>query len=158
MSRTLSLAAQVAIYAQQSGEAILPLLTIRHPGMAEGDTIRFVINPVGIWSRGDFYVAFPCDLTLPDDTEDRPPQATLSVSNVDRRMTAFLESSPVAPTVDIELVLESTPDTVEVGYYGMTMREVKYLQTISGSLTYEKMANEGFPKGIFSPTYFPGMF
>lgn len=157
MSRTLSLAAMVALYAQQSDDPIIPLLTVRHPEME--DTLYFALHPTEISSRGQPYLAFPFDLVPPDDNPDRPPQATLILSNVDRRLTAFLESSVLPPTVDIEIVMASSTDTVEAGWYGLTLRQVKYnLQQVSGTLTYEKMAQEGYPRGVFSPSYFSGMF
>ena len=158
MSRTLSLAMLVAIYAQQTSDVIIPLLTIEHPDMEE-EALYFALNTENVTSRGNLYLAFPFDISVPDDTADSPPQAVLSVSNVDRRMAAFLEQSVVPPTITIEIIRAVDPDVVEVGWAGMTLRNVKYnRQDISGSLTYERMQNEGYPKGIFSPTYFPGMF
>ena len=157
MSRTLSLAMLVALFNQQTDDAIIPLLTIEHPGME--DTLRFALNGENITSRGEPYLAFPFDLVVPDDSPDRPPQANLTVSNIDRQMTAFLESSVIPPTVTIEIIMASAPDVVEAAWSGLTLRNVKYnVQSISGSLTYEKMATEGYPRGVFSPSYFPGMF
>ncbi len=157
MSRTVSLAMLVALFNQQTDDAIIPLLTIEHPGME--DTLRFALNGENIISRTFNFLAFPFDLTVPDDSPDRPPQANLSVSNIDRQMTAFLESSVIPPTVAIEIIKASAPDVVEAAWSGLTLRNVKYnVQAISGALTYEKMATEGYPRGVFSPSYFAGMF
>jgi hypothetical protein len=157
MSRTLSLAMLVSIHNQTTNEAVIPLLTITHPDTP--DVLRFALDGVDVTSQGETYQAFPFDLVVPDDTEDRPPQANLTVGNVDRRLTALLESSPLPCKIDIEIVLASTPDTVEVAWYGMDLREVKYnAQTASGALNYEAMEREEYPKGSISPSYFPGAF
>lgn len=159
MSRSLSLAMLVAIYAQQTSDVIIPLLTIEHPDLAPEDILYFALHPTLIRSRNRDYIAFPFDIVVPDDSADTPPQATLTISNVDRRMAAFLEMSVTPPTITIEIIRAIAPDVVEAEWAGLTLRNVKYnLQTISGALTYEKMANEGYPKGIFSPSFFPGMF
>lgn len=178
MSRTLSLAMLVALYAQQTGDVIIPLLTIEHPDMEPEDILHFALNTKPVISRGVTYIAFPFDIIVPDDADDTPPQAVLTVSNVDQRMAAFLEMSIIPPTITIEIIrivgghlpfygsamfgVDVFPgglDTVEASWTGLTLRSVKYnRQNISGNLTYEKMVSEGYPKGIFSPSYFPGMF
>lgn len=157
MSRAVSLQALVALWAQQTNEAIIPLLTITHPEME--DTLRFALNPVDFVSRGETFLAFPFDLQAPSDSADRPPQGNLAVSNIDRRMAAFLEGVITPPQVDLEIVLASTPDTVEVAWLGLELQNPKYnLGRIEGLLQFQKTENEGFPKGILSPSYFPGMF
>jgi hypothetical protein len=157
MSRTLSLAMLMTAFAQETGEAIIPLITISH---AEWDeTIRVAMNGTDIESRGETFIAYPFDLVVPDDSSDRPPQASLTIDNIDRRITESLESTITPPTIDIEIIRSSDPETVEVSWEGLTLREVKYNKTaVSGTLTYEDMVKESFPKGTFTPAYFPGLF
>lgn len=157
----LSMQAAIALFAQQTDEIIVPLLTITHPLMADTDALRFALLKRGdvFASRGQEYLPFPFDLTVPSDSADRPPEGNISISNIDRRMTAFLESVISPPLVDIEIVLASTPDTVEIAWYGLEMQGPKYnLQNISATLQFLRMNNEGFPKGIFSPSHFPMLF
>jgi hypothetical protein len=159
MSSPLSLRALIAIYAQQTNDVIVPLLTIEHPELEPEDTLYFALNTENVISRGIPFLAFPFDIIVPDDSDDAPPQAILTVSNLDRQMTDFLEMSITPPTITIEIILIDTPDIIERSWSGLTLRVVKYnRENISGALTYEKMDSEGFPKGIFSPTHFPGMF
>lgn len=157
MSRTLSLAMLVDAFAQETDEAIIPLITIEHDEWEE--TVRVAMNATDITSRGYTFLAYPFDLVVPDDTSDRPPQAQLTIDNIDRRITESLESSIVPPTITIEIIRSSDPDTVEVSWSNMTLREVKYDKlVISGTLTYEDMERESYPAGSFTPAYFPGLF
>jgi hypothetical protein len=157
MSRTLSLAMLVAAFAQETGEAIIPLVTVTHTELSE--TFRVAMTGADLVSRGNTFYALPFDLVIPDDSPDRPPQATITVDNIDRRFTAAMESTTVPAEITIEIVRGSSPDTVEASWSGLTLKEVKYnMYTVSGTLTYEAIAKESYPKGAFSPGYFPGMF
>jgi len=73
MNNTFSLAMLIAAYAQDTDEAVLPLLTVEHPELPE--PCRYVLNGENIISRGEIYYASYFDLILPDDSGDRPPQA-----------------------------------------------------------------------------------
>jgi hypothetical protein len=159
MSRTLSLAMILNAFSQETDEVILPLITVTHEDWDPADALRAVMNGENIVSRGYTFYALPFDLVIPDDSPDKPPQATVTIDNVDRRLTALLESTVVAPTIDLEIIRASTPDVVEVGFYGMTLKQVKYNSlTVSGTMTYENIATEQYPAGTFSPSYFPGLF
>ncbi|MCL4502052.1 MAG: DUF1833 domain-containing protein [Deltaproteobacteria bacterium] len=158
MSRNLSLSMLVNIYNQNSDDPIYVLLTCARAD-DPGDILRLVLKSTDLVSRGETYTAFPFDISVPDDSADQPPQASLTISNVDRRLTEFLESSLSPITVSIEIVQGSDPDTVEAAWTDLTLRNVKYNQgSAAGQLTYEKLASEGYPKGLFTPAYFQGMF
>lgn len=157
MSRNLSLAMLAAAFAQETDDAIIPLVTIEHPGME--DTLRAALNGVDIVSRGNTFYAYPFDIIVPDDSGDRPPQASLTIDNIDRRITEIIESTIEPCTISIEIIRSSDPETVEAAWYGLSLKEVKYNQlTISGNLLYEDFVRESYPSGSFSPAYFPGMY
>jgi hypothetical protein len=153
----LSLAALVAMWSRESADAIIPLLTITHPEMT--DILRFALHATNIVSRRELFLAFPFDLQMPSDSPDRPSQGQLSISNIDRRMTAYLESISSPPLVTIEIIMLSTPDVVEITCAGLELRKIKYnQQAVTGDLESPRFINEGFPRGIVSPSYFPGAF
>ena len=118
------------------------------------------LNGENLLSRGEIYHASYFDVILPDDSGDRPPQANLQFPNVEREMTALLESSLIPPTVLIELVLASAPDHVEIEFPRLKLQPgTKYnAQNVSGPLLGRRTSREGFPKGIICPSYFPGAF
>lgn len=156
MSRALSTAGLREVFAQNSGEVFLPLLTLTHPSMT---TLRVVNNFSNVTSRGDVYQAFPFELTLPSDATERLPAAKLSLSNVDRRLIDEIRtlSGPIAVT--LEVVTATTPDTVEVGPFVFDLIVADYgIDTITGELAYEPILNEPYPADNFDPQRFPGLF
>ena len=98
-------------------------------------------------------------MTLPDDDDEKPPTVTLSITAVDRQVVSAVRGIDGDMTVTIEVVLASSPDTVEAGPFDFTLRGVTYdAMTIQGTLAYEDVLNEPFPGDSFTPSRFPGVF
>jgi hypothetical protein len=157
MPRTLSSAARTAIYAQQTGEVFLYLATIAHVDITP--TLRFVNNTVSITSRGNVYEAWPFELTLPEEREDQMTQVQMAIDNIDRRIMEGLRLLTSAPSMTLEVVLASAPDTVEAGPFPFALRGVEYTALmINGTLSWEDTITEPAMQYEFSPRYFPGLF
>jgi hypothetical protein len=61
--------------------------------------------------------------------------------------------------VDIELVLASSPDVVEVSFPGFLMSGISYnANQVTAELSVETLTLEPFPANTFTPSYFPGLF
>jgi len=157
MPRDLSLTARQAINAPETGEAFIILLTLDHPDLAA--PIRVSSDAVDTVSRGNSFVAFPFDLSLPDDTDGRPPRAKLRIDNVDRRIVRAIRSIPSPPSVLIEIVRGADPDAIEAAFPDFQMRDIGYdALVVEGALTLEELNGEPYPARIFSPADFPGLF
>lgn len=146
-----------AVYAQETDEAALVLLTLDHTELVE--PVRVTSDGVDTTSRGELFVSFPYRLSLPVDDPEAPPQAKLEIDNVDRQIVSALRkiSSPI--NVLIEVILSSTPNVIEAEYDDMQLRNAEYdISTVSGDLTVETFLQEPFPAGIFDPARFPGGF
>ena len=157
MTRPVSLTLRQAVNAQETGEIFIVLLTISHEELEE--PLYFSLDAVNTVSRGNPYLALPFNLTPPEESQDRPPAAKLSLDNIDRQLVALLRSISTPLTVKFEVVLVSAPDTVEAVWDGFELRNVTYnALTIQGDLTLESFLQEPFPAGTFSPAYFPGLF
>lgn len=164
--RNLSNAARQAIFAQQTEEAFVVLLTISHPNFT--DDIRLASNPQevlpdagvrGVISNGLEYVYFPFSITLPNEDDTGVARAQLSVDNVDRRVTAAIRSADSSVAVKIEIVLASDPDSVEMSLDGFQMAQATYdALTVSGELSMQYFDLEPFPSKRFTPSDFPGIF
>ncbi len=64
-----------------------------------------------------------------------------------------------AMTVTMTVVLASSPNTIEAGPFGFTVREVGYdTTTIEATLQYEDVLNDAHPADIYTPTDFRGLF
>lgn len=156
MARTLSSNALASIHAQETGEVWLVLLTIENTGLAT--PIRVVNNNENITSRGNVYQAFPFEIVLPGEDPDGISKAVLRFDNVDRTAIQAIRGLPSAPTVTIEVILASAPDTVEISFGGMSLRNVRYDATVvEGELHFESLYNEPITFTM-TPSRFPGLF
>lgn len=157
MSRDISPETQAAIFAPQTEEAFLILLTISHASLPA--PLRVCNNAVDITSRGDIYIAFPFELSLPDDGDDRPPRARLAIDNVDRQIVQAVRSLDSSPAVLIEIVRAAAPDTVEARFEDFRFTNISYdSNLVEGDLTLEDFTSEPYPAAAFTPGLFPGLF
>lgn len=157
MTRTVSSGTRSALFAQQSSDAFVILLTFTHGDLAT--PLRVCSNDQDVISRGDLFVAYPFDLTLPDDNEVRTPRARLTIDNVDRQIVATLRALASSPVLTLEVVRAAEPDVVEAFFYDFRLRNVRYdSQVVEADLTIEDFTAEPFPAGSFTPSQFPGIF
>lgn len=155
--RPLSPAAAAALAAQETGEVFLLLLTIEHAVL--NPTLYFVNNTVDVTSRGHTYLGWPFQISLPEEREDSFPSVQLTIDNIDRRIVEGIRTLPSAPTITLEVILASSPNTVEAGPFTFALRGVEYSAlTITATLSPEDMLNEPAMQYTFTPGLFPGLF
>lgn len=165
--RTLSLTMRRALAAQDSGEVAIVLLTISHPSLpvpirvSSDATQRLSDTPLqyGTVSRGQTYLFCPLSISLPDDVGERAPAAQIQIENVSRDLIALIRSTTSRATVRIELVLASTPGTVEVAFPQFDLGNVSYnSDVITLELSMDSMTSIPYPSGTFDPASFPALF
>lgn len=158
MPREVSLTALQAMLAQQTGEVFLVCLKISHDDLAS--PLRFVNNTEPVTRSDGEYLPAAFEFRLPNDSEDNVPTAEISIDNVDRQIIEAIRGLKKAPQLEVNIVLASSPNTVEVGPVEFKLKQFRYdAQTISGTLGYEEdFLNQGFPKYKFSPRLTPGIF
>jgi hypothetical protein len=155
--RTISSTAHAAIYAAQTGEAFLMLLTISHAELAA--PIRVTSDGVVTTHGGQPYNPWPFAIALPFERDDQLATTRLVIDAIDRSIVIALRSISSAPTVELKVVLASSPDTIEAGPFTFTLKNAAYdVVTVEGDLAFEDILNEGFPGGSFVPTSHPGLF
>jgi len=156
--RTLSSAALQALYSQETGTCFLILLTISHPTLSA--PLFFTSDGVQTISRGNVYLPFPFQLTIPDDQDQQLPQAGITIDNVDRSIVTAIRNMGTAPAgILIEVVTSAAPDNVEFASGELTLRDVNYdAMTVSGTLTFEAILAEPFPGDLVTPATIPGVF
>lgn len=149
--------ARRALYAPESEEVFLVLLTIDHDGLSQ--PIRVVNNLEQVNSRGEEFIAFPFSISLPDDKEESPPRARLAIDNVTREIGQAVRQMTGPARVTLEVIMASAPDTVEASWPGFLLRNVVYdVSTVQGDLTVEDLTREPYPARRFNPGSFPGIF
>lgn len=157
MSRSLTALARRAVHAAETEEAFLVLLTLSHDDLSE--PIRVTSDAVDTISRGETFVAFPFDLSLPDDDEGHAPRARLAIDNVGREIVQAVRALASPPTVLMEIVRAAEPDTVEARFADFRLTNVTYdAHLVQGELSVEDFTTEPFPANVFSPGGFPGLF
>ncbi len=157
MSRNITLSTRQALYAPETSEAFLILLTLSHEALTE--PLRVTSDAVITLSRGNSFVPFPFELSLPDDDDNRTPRAHLVIDNIDRQIVAAVRSLTSSPSVLIEIVRAAEPETVEAAFTDFRLTDVTYdSQVVAGNLTLEDFTTEPFPAASFSPSLFPGLF
>ena len=157
MSRNLTLTAKQAIYAPQTSQVFLSLLEINHPDLLS--PLRFVNNSKDVTSRSNVYLAYPFLIDLPEESAERISQVTLQIDNVDRAIVQAIRPLTSKPTIALEEILASSPDTVEAGPFLFSLENVRYnALVIEGNLAFEDILNESFPGESFTPATHPGLF
>ena len=146
-----------AVVSQNTDEVFLFLLTLDHDDLVS--PIRVVNNVENITSNGRVYTAFPFNLILPQDDGDTLPQVIISLSNVDLSLVDEIRSLTGALTVTLEVVLASSPNTIEMSIDGMQTISIQYdAQTIQATCQVEDTMNLIFPSDAYLPFNFPGLF
>lgn len=171
MPRALSVTARGAVFAPETDEVFILLLTISHadlsapirvtPDQKEVLPIASALNPDtrGVISRGQEFIGFPFEITLPNEDEDQSPRAQLRIDNVSREIVRAVRSIRSPADVTVEIVLASEPDTVETALEGFQMRSVTYnALTVEGDLTVEQFDLEPYPSRRMTPSNYPGLF
>jgi hypothetical protein len=171
MSRlsSLSPAALRAMFSQESDDTLITLVTITGPGistpirLADGYTQRISETDddvvYGVTSRGNDYIFLPLQITLPTEEQTAAPRCTITINDVTRYLTPVIREINSAPSVTLELVLASSPNTVEASFPGFLMAGIQYnADTVTAELTVETLTSEPFPAHQFTPSSFPGLF
>lgn len=169
MSRSFNPAALRALFSQDADESLICLLTITGPDLDApirlsdnylqrlSETAEDVLY--GVVSRGEEYTFLPLQITLPGEDDASAPRFGITIHDVTRILLPTLRGIQSALSVTLELVLSSSPDTVEASFPGFLMSSISYdANTISAELTVESLAIEPFPSHTFTPAHFPGLF
>lgn len=139
-------------------EAILYTLEINNTALAQ--PIRLVADKTDIVSNGDTYVACMFDIAMPNETQGEAPRVVLSIDNISRDITRFLEQLQGAPqtTGMIQQIKRSDPDFIE---FDMTMDLINVSITkfkISGELKFDRTLEEPSINQIYNKRNAVGLF
>jgi hypothetical protein len=146
-----------ALVSQNTDEVFLFLLTLSHPDLST--PIRVVNNVENITSRSLVYQAFPFELILPQDDGDSLPQVVITLSNVSLEFIDEIRALNGALDVKLEVILASSPNTVEMSIDGMKTYTISYdTQSIQATCQVEDVLNMSFPNELYMPSNFPGLF
>ena len=156
MSRELSDTMLNELFKQESGDPFLALFTISHESF---ETLYLVNNSENIVSNGITYLAFPVNIVLPVDDGETVRQVSLTLDNVSQYLIDELRTVTDFIDVQIDMVLASNPDSVEISLGELKIKNIEYnaLQ-IKGYLFMDDFLNTEIPSERYRPTNFNGLF
>lgn len=158
MARTYS-AQYKSTLAKVSGEETPRiLLQINHPALST--PVRVINDTINLTSNGFEYIAFPFEVTLPDDFENKLPKATLSISNVGKDLMFWIESTAggQGSTATFSQVMRSRPNQIE---WSITMSLFNVMATnldVSAELGFENLFAKPAVSIQYRPENSPGLF
>lgn len=159
MSRAISAAALRAMFEQESDEVFLLCVTLSHSTFEK--PYRMVYNNEPIERAAGTFEPAAFSLNLPEESEDEVPQVTLSVDNVSAEIGRAIRELPVGerPEVLLEVIMASSPDTVEVSSPFVFLSAQYDASTVSGTLgTDDDFLNISFPRQRYTPANSPAVF
>lgn len=139
-------------------EAPVLLLEINHTDL--GTPVRVVNDNQDLTSNGDIYTALAFRATLPDDLSQGQPRAQLSIDNVGRNLTQWIEASGGAEgaTVRMMQVRRSDPDVIE-WEVTMDLTDVSMdINEVSGTLSFTNLLDRPGITLFYRPENTPGLF
>lgn len=172
MSRLSSLSPEAikAMFSTESSNTLITLVTIYDP-ITELPSIRLADNYLtrlsetsdevvyGVTSRSNDYIFLPMEISLPNEEDNTAPKCSLVINDVTRYVTPIIRDLAGPPRVLIELVLTSTPNTVEAYFSDFYISNISYnADSVSAELSMIDYQVEPFPCYTFTPAYFPGIF
>ena len=156
--RLISSTAMQAILAQNTPEVFIPCLKIDHPSFA--NPIRLAFNTETVSRTDGDYLPYAFQITLPEQREDQIPQVILTVDNTDLSVNNAIRTLVGQPTVTMDVVLASSPNTVEVGPFDYSLQSAQAdANTIQGTLGFEMdIFSQQVPAQLYTPVSSPGLF
>lgn len=157
MTRPLTTTQRDELYAPATATVWLTLLTVEHDDLVA--PIRLVDDRAAHNSRGNQYLPWPFSVELPSETDESFPGASLRISVVDRDILTQLRALGSPPTVTIEVIRASAPDTVVAGPWSLDVAsaEIGPLEAVL-ALSHEPILEEPYPGLTYTPEDFPALF
>jgi hypothetical protein len=106
----------------------------------------------------DPYLFIIADAMLPDDAQDAPAQTQIALMALDAQYAELLRSFATPATVNMAVVLASTPDQPEGEWHGLQLTVADWAEgEITLTLSREDIDLEFFPSGRMTRSKFPGL-
>lgn len=171
MPRSITLSYRKHAESILTEEVDLCFLTISHPTLSP--PIRVVWDTKDFIYNGNTFIGFPFEITILSDDEN-PPKATLTIQNIDPRITDVLRGMTSPLRLKIELLHSNDFDltvTPRVALVGSPLPHVAYsadklflinirgdILTLSGEITGWNYLQRVWPGVRATQERFPGLF
>jgi len=157
MANTLSPELLAQLYAQNSDDPFLTLVTLSHPTFAED--VCLVNNSKNIISRGIEFLAFPMKIRFPMDDGESTRDFTIDFDNASLELIEEIRSVTDKIAIKIEMILASMPDVVQMVQEDLFIGSVSYnSQRITCKVVMDNFLNVELTSERYGPNNFPGLF
>jgi hypothetical protein len=141
-----------------SGSEPSYLLEITHPQLVS--PIRVINDNADLISNGNTFQACAFHIQFPDDVSGSMPRVPISIDNIGRELTQWLESSDGGRNAQVRImqVMRDTPDVIEQECTLFLLNTNQSMTTISGQLGYENVLDQPALGAMQTPQLQPGIF
>lgn len=155
MSNELSTEVKSQIFAQESDDPFLTLVTLDH----ELFTARLVNNSTDIVSNSLLYTAIPMRVRLPIDDGETSRDFAIDFDNISLELISNLRAVTGDISVQIDLILASMPDVIQMSHADLRITTITYdKQRISARIVLDNFLNIEMTSERYTPSLYPGMF
>lgn len=155
MSNDISAELKAQLFAQESTDPFLTLVTLSNPGFIA----RLVNNSSDIMSNGFLFTAFPMKIRLPNDDGETIRDFQIEFDNASLGLIEQLRTVTTEIGVKIELILASMPDVVQITHEDLIVRSINYTgQRITARIALDNFLSSAMTSERYTPSNFPGMF
>lgn len=122
--------------------------------------IRIINDTDNLTVQGNEFIAMPFNISLPDDPEQGIPSAQLTIDNVGRELTMWIEGADWSQetTCRIIQVMRDQPNTIE-WEITMVMSDISMTsRVITAKLSFEDFFGSAGVAVRYTPTTFVGLF
>lgn len=155
MSNEISNELKAQIFSQESDDPFLTLVTLTHATF----TARLVNNSTDIISRGNTFTAMPMKIRMPMDDGETSRDFTIELDNISLELIENMRSVTDTIQVQIELILASMPNTVQMSHSDLIIKTINYnAQKISVQIILDSFLVVEMTSERYTPTLYPGLF
>lgn len=146
-----------ALIEQSTSQVFLWLMTLEH---IESGTRHYIVSDLDpITSRGQSYIPFPFEFTLPEDNATSLPEIQIVVRYVSDELIQLIRQYADGLAITAEIVLAANPNVPEYAIDQLSVKSVDYdANQITLTANVENLLNQRFPADDFLPRSFPGMY
>ncbi len=158
MANTLSNELLAQLFAQESHDPFLILVTLSHASFSQDITLAN--NSENIVSRGITFLSFPMRIVLPIDDGESSRNCQIEFDNVSLALISQLRTITNSDIrVKLEMVLASIPNVVQMSLEDFKIGSISYDKIkIQAELVSDNFMDFGLTSERYQPSNFPGIF
>lgn len=145
------------LIATSSKENEVVLVELIHPSFI--NPIRICRDRQDFNFQGNTYLALGFNISIPNDSQNQIPQASIEIDNVGRVLTRWLELSNGGADTEIRFIITLKSDPTNYWDYCASLLNIKLTSSkITGTIGYERVLNKDSVNILFRPETHVGLF